>query len=365
MALLLERNATPRLFAADWGTTSCRLWALDENGETLASARSDDGMLDVSKRAEPDTAEGRAAAFAAALRSIGGEALREHPDVPIIACGMVGSEHGWVEAPYAEVPADLARHGTALVRVPFEATSVWIVPGIAQDGRPDHGFPDVMRGEETQIIGALGMLRPADGVHVLVLPGTHTKWVEVIDGIVTRFETSMSGELYGAVMGATILGRPAIDVDGFDRTAFLRGVAMARAQLNAGGLAATLFSARTLYMRGSLPATSIGDYVSGVLIGDETAHMLDAFATAAAPIAVCGDDAMTSRYAQAVATAGLTTIRLDERATLAGLWRIALDAGLVDAPHGTDHSNHPAGTDAQNGAHDARRANGTEGGQDA
>ncbi|HEY7942931.1 MAG TPA: 2-dehydro-3-deoxygalactonokinase, partial [Casimicrobiaceae bacterium] len=163
------------LLAIDWGTSSCRAYALDRHGGIRAERSAPLGVQRV--------VDGE---FAQALKVLRAGIAPE--SVPMIACGMIGSRQGWLETPYCDCPADFDAIAAGLTRVPN--TALAIVPGLTC--RDDDGMVDVMRGEETQILGALG-----DGTvsrQVVLLPGTHSKWAVVGDDGVEAFSTFMTGE---------------------------------------------------------------------------------------------------------------------------------------------------------------------------
>lgn len=330
--MTLESADEPALFAVDWGTSTLRAWALDARGGVLASARSGAGMLAVVRTLADDVdPDKRADAFAAALTDLAGTAMRAWPRTPILACGMIGAATGWREADYLPVPVELSSDALTLTRADYLGRDLWIVPGLQQTVSPRHPYPDVMRGEETQVLGASAALGPDADVTV-VLPGTHSKWVHVRSGVVQSFQTVMTGELFSAVMEDTILGQPARDGAGFDERAFAWGAQLARQRDASTPLAGLLFSARTLHMSGELAAGSIGDFASGLLIGDEVAHLLAA-RSPAADIVLCGGPDICDRYLRALTAAGATARVVGEDATIAGLWAIARATGLVgEAP---------------------------------
>jgi 2-dehydro-3-deoxygalactonokinase len=197
---------------------------------------------------------------------------------------------------------------------------------------------DLMRGEETQIVGVLDAMRPADGSLTLVLPGTHTKWVRMEDRKVISFATAMSGELFSLVGRHGILALTAAPGER-DDAAFARGLE-ASAEGDRG-LAAELFSARALVLDGLLDATSLSDYVSGVIIADEVRHQLPRYASSDR-ITLCGNTDLCRRYASALRLHGVRTRTVSEDAAARGLWAIAVGAGLVDpGPVGADKKGHP------------------------
>jgi 2-dehydro-3-deoxygalactonokinase len=314
------------LIALDWGTTSLRAYLYDVSGNVLATRESAAGIMNLPRSAEQG-------GFDAAFEDTCGAWLEEAPGVPVIAAGMVGSAQGWVEAPYVEAPANADALVAGIVRVKAASgATLHIVPGVLQRGE----LPNVMRGEETQIFGALGHdATPADsGRHALIgLPGTHAKWVVVKAGRIERFHTFMTGEVFAALREHTILGRTMTTPDRPDTEAFLHGVNIAREKGRAGVLA-TAFSARTLGLTGELSGQQQPDYLSGLLIGHELAG-LDAILTqqqsalAGQSLRLIGNEALCERYRLALAQFGCTQAELVKHATERGLWRVASQAGLV------------------------------------
>lgn len=239
--------------AVDWGTSSFRLWLMDTGGKVLAERRSDEGM----------TAAARTG-FAAVLRSHL-DALGAAADLPVVICGMAGARQGWVEAGYIDTPAHLTDILNGAVVVSGQARDIRILPGIAQRAT---AAPDVMRGEETQLLGALGLNAPGEAL--VCMPGTHSKWVRVHGGTVERFATFMTGELFSAVERDTILSHAVAGAqEAVDADAFRAAVAEAFA---APALSANLLfrvRSRQLLFGGSAEAAR--ETISGTLIGVELA----------------------------------------------------------------------------------------------
>ncbi len=296
-----------RLIALDWGSTRLRAFLLGADGAVQAFRQSEQGASTLSG----------AAAFEQAFNAVTGD----WPVLPALACGMVGSQHGWREAPYAPCPADAA----VLVKHALQLSDrLWILPGLMHDA----GQPDVMRGEETQIVGAIA-LHPELAAHAcLVLPGTHSKWARVEAGRVTGFATHMTGELYALLRQHSVLARlmPADGAVPPFSQAFLAGVDAARKQ---GALGHQLFAVRTLGLFKRLPPEQLPDYLSGLLIGHEIGHEL----AAGAPehLALVGDPALCERYALAMGRFGrfgaAAPLQLNNTAS-AGLWQLAQTMGL-------------------------------------
>lgn len=301
----------PALVALDWGTSSLRAWLLSRHGAILDARAEPLGILKVA-----------GGAFDATFEAVCGRWFEAHGPLPALASGMIGSRQGWREAPYVRCPAGEREIAEGLLRFRSAAgRDVSIVPGVLREG----DVPDVMRGEETQILGAGG----ADGV--FVLPGTHSKWVMASRGRIEWFATYMTGELFASLCEHTILGR-LIRGEAADAIAFARGVNFGLAG-EAGGLAAKLFSVRTLGLFDRIAGEALRDYLSGLLIGDEIREAMHVIASAQrvepARVRLIGDAALTPRYRDALSRAGIAAVIEGESITPRGLARIARAAGLV------------------------------------
>lgn len=285
----------PAFVAVDWGTSSFRLWLVDHAGQVLTERRSDEGMMAAAK-----------AGFAAVLQSH--LAAIEAPNhLPILVCGMAGARTGWVEAGYVDTPAPLAALLKQAVRVPGEARDIRILPGIAQR---DTKAPDVMRGEETQLLGALGL--DAMGEALVCMPGTHSKWVRVKDGTVEHFSTFMTGELFSVVSRETILSLAVAGADDSEDVASFK--AAVKAGYEAPAFAANLlFGARSRQLLfGGTPAAA-RETLSGTLIGVELAAGLSgALPEAGIRLIASGRLAMLYRLAFDALSVAVNPIDADE-----------------------------------------------------
>ena len=299
------------LIGLDWGTSSLRAYRFDDTGQVGETRARPWGV-----RHLPD------GGFEAALTDV----TSGWPRWPRLACGMLGSRQGWLEVPYLGLPADTARLAGALGTLHAnDGLDVHIVPGL----RNPLG-PDVMRGEETQLLGALA-LRPALAARSnWILPGTHSKWVRVRDGVVTDFCTAMTGELFALLREHSILCSDAGEILA-DPDAFARGIIAARDSGSAGAMS-RLFSARSLMLEGALAPASVPEYLSGLLIGEELrAGLASKRFRSDAPFQLIGDAALCVRYRVAARHFEIALAEPVIEAAAHGLWQIARDAGLVDA----------------------------------
>lgn len=317
-------TSPPALFAVDWGTSSCRIWMLDGTGRVLDQRKTGWGIL---QTAQIDA--DRDVAFSRTLRHIAADLLDAHPCVPVLCCGMVGSNHGWREAPYLPVPTDTRITGDSLTAVPFDGHPVYIIPGLRQSATAEQPFPNVMRGEETQIIGALAALDDSGSFperFVMALPGTHTKWVDIQKRTILSFSTALTGDLYASLLRDSILAVSAQRNDAGPDPSFLQGMRMRDDNVDAAGITGLLFSTRTLAMSSYFTPAQAGDYLSGLLIGDEVAHLAPKDGR---PIVLVGSHAITSRYRIALEHYGHATITLGEETTVRGLWSIAVSSRII------------------------------------
>jgi 2-dehydro-3-deoxygalactonokinase len=293
-----------QFIAGDWGTTHLRLFLCDGNGVALDN------------RSGPGAAESTGR-FASVFASQTAEWESQYGSLTAVLCGMVGSSFGWVQAPYVPCPA---RPGQIAAACSVIDGRIHMVPGLSCHNR--FGAPDVLRGEETQLLGALSLLEP---LQLVCLPGTHTKWAVVEEGQVRDFFTAPTGELFAALRDHSVLVRPPQGSDAaIDAQAFNKGVASVTAQADAQILH-RLFECRSRSLSGELPATAAAAYLSGLLIASDVHGALRAVSSAFAPgtVVLIGAPQLTQLYASACATLGLHTNQVDGgTASLAGLTQV-------------------------------------------
>lgn len=292
------------LIALDWGTTSLRGWLIAADGAILDRRAGGPGILVV----DGD--------FAVAHRAF----AAGWPNLPSIASGMIGSKQGWIEAPYIACPGGFAELAPGLRTTSDGALR--IVPGIAWQVA---GLaPDVMRGEETQIFGALDA---DDASGLFILPGTHSKWARVAAGRIVSFATYMTGEIFALLRQHSILGRlmAADAMPDLNAASFEAG---AEVGFNHGeDLLHRLFEVRTLGLFERLSADDAPSYLSGLLIGAEIAAALQRESPSAPTL--IGARPLCAAYQRVLAAQGIAARIADEDVTPRGLWRIARAAGMI------------------------------------
>jgi 2-dehydro-3-deoxygalactonokinase len=284
------------MIGVDWGTTSFRAFRIARDGSIRDRRASPRGILNV-----PDNR------FAETLREEIGPWLAAGDD-HVLLSGMIGSRQGWKEAPYLACPAGPPEIAAALTDIAFDWGQVKLVPGLATEDAA--GVPEVMRGEETQIIGCLAAI---GGAGLACLPGSHSKWARIEAGRITGFTTHLTGEAFAALRGHTILARMMHD-GATSPAAFDQGVTRSG---DADGLLHHVFGARSLALAGRMAESDTASYLSGILIGHEVRAALGA--RRGAVVQLIGTPELTALYARAIAACDCYAERHDGDAAAHGL----------------------------------------------
>ncbi|MBG6166560.1 2-dehydro-3-deoxygalactonokinase [Labrenzia sp. EL_195] len=296
------------LIGMDWGTSSLRAFLIGMDGEVLDVISTSLGIMHVEDRD-----------FDSVFHDLLQVWLSEKT-LPVIASGMITSRNGWVETPYVQVPSGIDELASALVtHETSKGVQLQFVTGMTTE---HDGAPDVMRGEETQIVGA-SAAGLGDGIYVM--PGTHSKWITVSNGRIGDYMTYMTGELFGSLKSHTILG--SLMEDGpFNEGGFRLGVKSGLS--SKGNLLHELFHVRTLPLFGKISEEMSADYMSGMLIGAEVkyaARSLEANHT----VTIVGRGDLVDRYEIALAVAELGSRRAPDNIVASGHFLIAKSAGLI------------------------------------
>lgn len=287
--------------AIDWGTSNLRAWGIDAAGEIAFSRASDQGMGKLTREAYP----GVLTTLLAGASS---------PDTSeVLICGMAGARQGWLEAPYLEAPADLSGLAARSVAPEVSGFKVRILPGVCFKAA---GAEDVMRGEETQLLGLSALIPGFAGL--VVMPGTHSKWATLEGTRITRFSSAMTGELFEVLRTHSVLRHSLQgELDGPDRDAGL-AAGLTQGLEAPQRLTATLFKVRAGSLLSSRSAPWCAGFLSGLLIGAEIGGQRDWITEAEIPLV--GSPGLCALYVQAFAMLGAKTRIIDATdATLAGL----------------------------------------------
>ena len=286
------------LLAIDWGTTNRRVYVIDAAGAVIARERDNCGILRM--------AGGDFAGEVAAIRA-------RHGDLPMVCVGMVGSNRGWAAVPYVACPVGVPALARALHWMEPDRTA--IMPGVSIMA---NGRGDVMRGEETQVLGAVAArLAPVDAV--FCQPGTHCKWAQVADGTIVDFRTTMTGELFALLRQHSLLAET-IGGTVADGPAFRAGVHDAAD----GRLLGDLFGVRASDLLGLRPSEDAASYASGLLIGTDVREQ---GLTSGETVYLLANGDLAALYTTAIEASGARIAVIDsERAFVAGVmavWRYA------------------------------------------
>lgn len=268
---------TSRYIAIDWGSTNLRAW-LYQDDQCLESRQSVAGVTRLN-------GESPAAVFSEITRGWRDGAT------PAVLAGMVGSNVGWKVAPYLPVPVDFSAIGQQLTSV---GDKVWIIPGLSVSRDANQ---NVMRGEETQLLGAR-MIAPSS---IYVMPGTHCKWVQADRQQINDFRTVMTGELHYLLLRHSLVGAglpEQVSAPGAFNAGLERG-------LHSPDILPRLFEVRASHVLGSLPREQVGEFLSGLLIGAEVATLSEHFRDP--QVTIVGGEALANRYQQALSAIGRQT----------------------------------------------------------
>lgn len=290
----------------DWGSTRLRLWCLQDNA--IVDRRDGPGIVGLLRPAAEVLGDAIAPWLGAAQPR------------RIALCGMAGARGGLAEVSYVECPAAAANWVKCSAETNLRGIPVRIAAGFATSRDAD-APDDIMRGEETQIFGALAEkpeLRA--GLHVFVLPGTHSKWVTVEDGRITAIRTFPTGELFALLQSSSLLAAPANDFQ--DDQGFADGLSRT---ISGSRLLGSLFEARAAQLRrGHSPAWAT-NFLSGLLIGSEIGEMR-AQSRLPSRLQLIGDPALVARYSEALTTDGVVCDLLDgDTCSLSGLRMLDAD----------------------------------------
>lgn len=306
--------ATRLRIILDWGTTSFRALLVAPDGTVRDRIETEEGIQSVKDGDFPGVLQRAVAPWRAA-----------HGILPVYAAGMIGSRNGWVEMPYVPAPAHAGDLAAQVKIMPLpDGGTITFLPGLTDPSA--HPFPDVMRGEETQLVG-FGLERDI----TVVLPGTHAKWARIAGGKIAAFQTLVTGEIFGTLSRHSFLSKVARKPATPDWDAFLKGVALVRDDKRPAGLLTHLFSVRTGWLSGNLVPEQMTDYLSGLVVASEfrEAKALGWFEDGER-IAVVGDDDLVEVYERVAGAFGLSLEPAPEDAAMRGCLTVA---GIAEELH--------------------------------
>lgn len=282
------------IIGINWGSSNFRAWLIATDGTAIDELSIPRGVAGLDR---------------AGMAAVADEVAARWPgNAAVYACGMIGSNIGWTDVPYALAPAGLAELVAAATPCSIGTLKLAIVPGIACRRQFD-AQPDILRGEEIELMGLAAIIAGHNGL--VALPGTHTKWVWFQNGRIIDFFTSMSGEIYDRLTGAGLLAS-IVEGEAADGQVFLAGVAMGRSHKL--GLGTLLFGARASVIRGDLARSDAASWIRGLLIGSEIADVTAMYGDLARQnIPLVGNAALSRLYSSALETVDVAATIVDSR----------------------------------------------------
>lgn len=292
----MSKHLTPYIVSLDWGTSSFRARLVTATGEVLQTISNNEGILASSGR------------FNEVLEK-NLHMLEDYEiGMPVVMSGMIGSRNGWHEAPYTQLPCDAKELSKELEVVSLNTPhNLYIIPGIMKSGE----ISDVIRGEETEIIGAIEHLNLKFAN--MIIPGTHSKVVTIEQGQIVDFKTYLTGELFHAICKSTILGSFGNEVDTTSKW-FEKGVVKGLATKHGGEMLNLLFTARSRVLVSDMPSSGSASFISGLLIGSE----IGASDYGQGTVWIMGNGKLPQAYQSALHIAGISCEIVPENIVVAG-----------------------------------------------
>lgn len=300
----------PGLIAIDWGTSSFRAFLLNRSGQVIEQIANGHGILNVP---END--------FEGLFKTLVEPWTKLFGILPVVMSGMIGSKQGWVEAPYLQCPASVDNIANAAAQLKISDMDLFIMPGLQGIGLS--GAPDVMRGEETQIAGALSHMTTNSGL--FCIPGTHSKWASVVSGKITEFSTFMTGETFAVMRDHSILGKLMSGSSQHHET-YIQGLERSK---STGGLLHQLFGVRSEGLMGNIQQENLEAFMSGLLIGSEINEAVRSFGSHQ-KVSLIATGALGELYKSGLEHYGIDYELTDAHdVTIHGLHQAALKLGLL------------------------------------
>lgn len=268
----------------DWGSTSFRAYRFDEHYQLIDTIESKTGIKHIAD-----------SSYEATLFSLVSQWIQ--PNMSILLSGMITSRNGWIETPYLPIPATLDNLVKHSVQHMLRGTQLYFLPGLSQTTPRS----DVIRGEELQLFGATLSINNA----LVVLPGTHSKWAQIINKQVVSFQTIVTGELFDVLLNNTLVGQLAND-ENLHIEAFERGV---HRGFESNAIISELFQCRADVLLEQLSQNQVHSYLSGLLIGNEINEGMLGTNNKHNAVVLIGSALLCKRYQYAFDALSINTIR--------------------------------------------------------
>jgi len=293
-----EHQSSPhrRFIAGDWGTSNLRLYLCEyhTDGSQILDTRFGAGISQINGD------------FEERFFNLAQDWLDASPSMPVLLSGMVGSTIGWKEAPYLSCP--VSQQDIAKGRISFSAREVdfSILAGLRVTN--PLGAPDVMRGEELQLLGWMRSQGGANGKQLFALPGTHNKWALSDNGEISNFLTAFTGELFALLRNHSILITEQSSFS-FNESVFMQGVEAVK-NMGEAQLVHALFTTRAKQVLGEIAKEDGLSYLSGLIIGADVRGALKLFGDCDS-ITIIGEATLTQHYQLVLQSYGLNTQSCD------------------------------------------------------
>ena len=252
-----------QFIAGDWGTSNLRLYLCDfkpDGMSRIMDTRFGPGISQIKDDFEDK------------FFNLAQDWLDKFGNLPVVLSGMIGSTIGWKEAPYLTCPVNAKEIADGRIQFESRGVSFSILAGLKTQN--PLGMPDVMRGEELQMLGWLALQKSPPSKQLFTLPGTHNKWTLIENGVISNFLTAFTGELFGILRNHSILITDHTNI-AINDDVFISGVKAVESMGDAQ-LVHALFSTRSRQVLGDIASTDALSYLSGLIIGADVkgAHTL-------------------------------------------------------------------------------------------
>ena len=290
-----------QIIGVDWGTTNMRAVLCDVDGSSISAREVKNG---------PGIARLQGSPADELFKTIA-PWLQSRSPARVILSGMVGSNIGWHSVPYLSCPISVSEIAKQTFGFADRDIELKIVPGLRSS--EDSDAAEVMRGEELQILGwlAANPIRQK-GTHLLCLPGTHTKWATICDGVVESFVTAVSGELFSLLLNQSILFAGfSVNADNaeVDTAAFDLGVEQMKT--HGGMFLHSLFGARSRQVLDTFSNNEARSYLSGLIIGSDVQGLLTEHKGAVGEIVIIGNPTQSELYDRVIRATGRNAVTMD------------------------------------------------------
>ena len=275
----INNNSKYVLFI-DWGTTNFRAHKYDLiKNKVISKIENNKGILNIKKKSE----------FLHILNETLVK-LKLSTKHYILLAGMVGSKKGLYEVPYIRIPTSLSNLSKKIITKSIQGIQINIIPGLVFRNK---NYYDVIRGEETLVIGAIEKLNIKQNCF-LCCPGTHSKWIMIKNDIINSFSTYMTGDLYSAIKSNTILSQSLNEEsEKFSIIYFKHGLKFIKKNKT---IISIIFKIRTMDLFSQNKSFERKSFLSGLIIGLEMNEVLNKIKLFKSRVVLIANGPLTKLY---------------------------------------------------------------------